>query len=174
MGLRRLASGPLRGPLEDVLLADPTEAGTPPSARERLALLAGLLPPARHAGIVAALAPEGEVEREDALLLGPLAAGPQSERVRELLLGAVGAALQAAPTESPAQEPWARACERAWSDLVSVGRDDEAERLRRELGRLLRGAGHPLGADLVRRRWPRLAWRGPVPLAALESPLPGP
>jgi hypothetical protein len=184
--LRRLADGPLRDRLRVALDPEADRLGP----RARLALLAGLLAPARHPAALTALVTEGVVDQPGGLLLlGALGAGPVQEGARTALLERVGNALEAPPAEEPHIEPWARACERAWNELLIADRDREAEAFRQELSELLRertypavGPGsrrlrdrsHPLAGELASRRWPRLVTAETLPLSELESPLPPP
>jgi len=182
--LRRLADGPLRDALLRALEPEPGRFGP----RARLALLAGMLPPARQPEALTALVGESAAEPPGGLLLlGALGAGPVREGATTALLERVRRALEAPPSDEPHAEPWARACERTWNELLTADLDREAEAFRQELSELLRertypatGPGsrrarerpHPLAGELSSRRWPRLATAEAVALSELESPLP--
>jgi hypothetical protein len=187
--LRRLALGGLRPALGEALAVEPGAFGK----RSRLALLAGMLEEGQHPAALASLAAEGHApEACDAILLGALCAGPVRDGAHGALVEAVRKVLEGSVSPDPREElrkPWARACERAWNQLVSAGLDAEAESWRAELDRLLRSAlpapqgpgdrvgrrrTNPLVDELRSQRWPRLASSEVTPLAELESPLPGP
>jgi hypothetical protein len=187
--LRRLALGGL-GPTLTQVLAE--EAGTF-GKRARLALLAGILGEVQHPKALASLVADGQALAAcDLILLGALCAGPVRDGARGALVQAVKLALEGALADDPKQEldqPWARAVERAWNELMSAGLDAEADAWRSELDRMLRtalpaaqGPGqragrrrpHPLVEELRSQRWPRLASSEVTPLAELESPLPPP
>jgi len=149
-------------------------AGDHAQSCERLALVAGLLPEAAQVLLCQRLAPGGTVAPEDVLLLGPLAAGPTGPEARAALLAAVRGAMTQPPERPPGAAPWARACERAWADLVAADRDEEAAALRSAVEEILREYRHPLSGEALRRRWPRPVDLEVVPLTELESPLPAP
>jgi hypothetical protein len=185
--LRRLALGGLRPALGQALAAQPGSFGK----RSRLALLAGILEEGQHPAALASLVADGHAVAEcDTILLGALCSGPVRDGAHSALVEAVRKALEGSVSSDPREElrkPWARACERAWNQLVSAGLDAEAETWRAELDRLLRsvlpapqGPGdrvgrrrsNPLVDELRSQRWPRLASSEVTPLAELESPLP--
>ena len=169
--LRRIVAGPLRPTLREALLQG---SGAGAGTLARLALVAGILPGEAQAELLGRIAPGGVVAADDAILLGPLAVGPVGDQARAALLDAVRGAAGEPPAGAPDQAPWARAFERAWGDLVSAGRDQDARVLRTSVAELLRAQRHPLAVDMVRQRWPRGASEEVLPLAELESPLPSP
>ncbi len=140
----------------------------------RLLLLAGLLPAARHASILAEITPQGRAATQDLLLLGALAAGPVGDQARTALIQQVRASLQSGAPSLGRDDPWVPACERAWRELLVAGEDDQAESLRLDVGSLLRRHRHALREGFQHRRWPRPPGLECIPLETLEPAAWGP